>query len=69
MCIGRQARLLFHGGHKVVSTSAANHMLAAYKPRLRNYLVSNGYMKTVEFHTISGADMITKFGYRECPKS
>ncbi len=26
------------------------------------------YMDTLEFHAISGHDMIQKFGYRECPK-
>ena len=41
-------------------------MLAAYKSRLRNYLVAGGYVETFEFHTISGQDMITKFGYRAC---
>jgi hypothetical protein len=25
-------------------------------------------MDTLEFHSISGRDMIQKFGYRECPK-
>lgn len=41
-------------------------MLAAYNPKLRKYLVSNGYVSSFEFHTISGQDMITKFGYRAC---
>lgn len=70
-CVERAAELLFHAGHnrqREITTSATNHMLAAYKPKLRSYLVSNGYVKTLDFHTISGADMITKFGYRECPK-
>jgi hypothetical protein len=26
------------------------------------------YMDTLEFHAISGADIIDKFGYRECPR-
>jgi hypothetical protein len=45
-----------------------NHMLSAYNARLRSYLVSNHYVDTLAFHTISGSDIIKKFGYRECPK-
>ena len=26
------------------------------------------YMDTLAFHTLSGADIIDKFGYRECPR-
>jgi hypothetical protein len=42
-------------------------MLAAYKPALRQYLVSNHYMDTLAFHTISGRELIDKFGYKACP--
>ena len=71
VCIDRTAELLFHAGHdreRTVTAKATNHLLAAYKPKLRQYLVSNHYVDTLAFHTISGSDMITKFGYRECPK-
>ena len=70
VCIERSASLLFHAAHdrnRNVSPSLTVHMLDAYKPRLRAYLTANRYMDTLEFHTISGADMIRKFGYRECP--
>jgi hypothetical protein len=40
----------------------------AYNASLRAYLVSNHYMDTLVLHTISGRDMIQKFGYRECPR-
>lgn len=43
-------------------------MLSAYNAKLRNYVVSNHYMDTLAFHTISGADIIDKFGYKECPR-
>ena len=33
----------------------------------RAYLVANHIMETLDFTTISGSDMISKFGYRECP--
>lgn len=71
VCIDRGAELLFHAGHnkqREITAQYTNHMLAAYKPALRNYLVANGYVKTLDFHTISGAEMISKFGYRECKK-
>ena len=38
----------------------------AYNGRLRTYLTANRVMETLAFHTISGCDMIAKFGYREC---
>jgi hypothetical protein len=65
------AELLFHAGHNRqpnVTAKSTNHMLAAYKPRLRQYLMSNHYMDTLAFHTISGRDLIDKFGYRACPR-
>ncbi len=71
VCIDRNATLLFHAGHdrsRNVMASATNHMLAAYHAGLRNYLAANHYMDTLAFHSISGGDMIRKFGYRECPK-
>jgi hypothetical protein len=70
VCIEPSARLLFHAGHdrqRNITAHATNRMLAAYNGSLRNYLVSKGYMSTLAFHTISGQDMISKFGYRACP--
>jgi hypothetical protein len=71
VCIDRGATLLFHAGHdnnKNVTASATSHLLAAYNGRLRSYVTANHYVDTLEFHSISGADMIQKFGYRACPK-
>jgi hypothetical protein len=71
VCIDRNATLLFHAAHdnsQNVSPSLTQHMLAAYNARLRNYVTANRYMDTLAFHSISGSDMIRKFGYRECPK-
>ena len=70
VCIEPSARLLFHGGHnrqRQITEFATNRILATYNAKLRNYVVSNGWMKTLDFHTISGRDMIQKFGYRACP--
>ena len=71
VCIEPGATLLFHAGHDRqhdVNASSTNHMLAAYNPALREYVTANHYMDTLAFHTISGRDMIGKFGYRACPK-
>ena len=70
VCVEPSARLLFHAGHdrqRQINANSTNRMLAAYHPSLRNYLVSNGYMSTLAFHTISGQTIISKFGYRACP--
>ena len=71
VCVEPGARLLFHAGHdrqRNVTAKSTNHMLAAYKPALRQYLVSNHHMDTLAFHTISGRELIDKFGYKVCPK-
>lgn len=69
VCIVRSARLLFHAGHDRqwnIKPSATNHKMKHYNGRLRAYLAANRIMETISFTTISGSDMITKFGYREC---
>jgi hypothetical protein len=71
VCIDPNATLLFHAGHnrqREVNASFTNHMLAAYNGPLRDYVSSHHYMDTLEFHAISGRDMIGRFGYRACPK-
>ena len=44
------------------------HTLSHYNARLRDYVVIHHYVDTLAFHTISGSDIIDKFGYRECPR-
>jgi len=71
VCIERSATLLFHAGgdrRKGVSAWGTDHMQRAYNARLRAFVRANHTMDTFEFHAISGSDMITKFGYRECPR-
>jgi hypothetical protein len=71
VCVDRNATPLFHAAHdrgQNVSPSLTSHMLGAYNAGLRNYVTANHYMETLAFHSISGRDMIRKFGYRECPK-
>src|SRR3954462_11238298 len=70
VCIERSARLLFHAGNDRsgrISATSTQHMLSAYKPRLRQYLVSGGHTQTQAFHAVSGADLIARFGYKPCP--
>jgi hypothetical protein len=72
VCVDRNATLLFHAAQdriRNVSPSLTVHMLDAYNARLRSYVTANHYMDTLEFHVISGGDMIAKFGYRECRKT
>lgn len=72
VCVDRSATLLFHAGHdrsRNVTSWATNHLLSAYNARLRDYLMANHFMDTLEFHSISGNEMIRRFGYRECPRS
>jgi hypothetical protein len=71
VCVERNARLLFHAGHdrqRNISPQSTERMLRTYNPSLRQYVVTNHYMDTLAFHTISGATIIDKFGYKECPK-
>ena len=70
-CVERSARLLFHAGHdrqRRINAASTQRMLSAYNPKLRQYVMDNHYMDTLAFHTISGADIIDKFGYRQCPR-
>ena len=64
-CVEPSARLLFHAGNTPEATS---RMFNSYNSSLRAYLSARGAMNSKAFHTVSGADMINKFGYRACPK-
>lgn len=69
VCVERSAQLLFHAGNDrsgKISATSTQHMLSAYNIRLRQHLVSSGYMQTTAFHAVSGADLIDRFGYKEC---
>jgi hypothetical protein len=71
VCITPNATLLFHSGGDMqtgrISAASTQHMLSAYKPALRQYVTENHFMDTFAFHTISGQDMISRFGYPACP--
>jgi len=72
VCIEPGAELLFHAGNslgeeKKKSAVATEHMMSAYNSNLRAYLLEHHVMDSQVFFTISGSDMIKKFGYKECP--
>lgn len=70
VCVERTATFHFHAGSDGkgnISTYATRHMMDAYNPKLRHFVIQNGYMVDFTFHAISGADIIDKFGYAECP--
>jgi hypothetical protein len=64
VCIEPSAQLLFHAAKTPRGT---RDMMGSYNSRLRAYLVANRIMESPTFHTISGRDMIARFGYRRCP--
>jgi hypothetical protein len=63
VCVSPGAELLFHAGN---NADATRRMLNSYNSKLRSYLKARGAMETKAFHTISGRDMISRFGYRAC---
>jgi hypothetical protein len=70
VCITPNATLLFHAGGDMranrISDASTQHMLNAYNPALRQYVSQNHFMDTFAFHTISGREMIARFGYPAC---
>lgn len=69
VCIAPTASLAFHAGgspRRGIDPYFTGQMLSKYKPALRKYLVGNHYMETFEFHTISGDEMVRRFGYAAC---
>lgn len=72
VCVEPSASLLFHAAllpsqkGQQPNPKKQAMMLNSYNGKLRTYLLSNGYVSSFEFHTISGRDIIQKFGYRAC---
>jgi len=64
VCVEPSARLLFHGGENATAT---RRMMNSYNAKLRSYLVARHIMDSPAFHTLSGREMINRFGYRACP--
>jgi hypothetical protein len=72
VCVERDAKLMFHAGHDIAEnrsgpdTRASRAMLYRYNEGLRHYLLEGHHMDTEEFHSLSGGELIDRFGYREC---
>jgi hypothetical protein len=72
VCVERSAFLSFHAGPDAKtgkwgpSASSTRAMLAAYKPKLRRYLLDGHHVDSRKYHTLSGATLIDRFGYLEC---
>jgi hypothetical protein len=73
VCVERGAFLSFHAGpdaktHKWVRNSSSTRaMLAAYKPKLRKFLLDGHHVDSAQYFTMKGARLIDTFGYKECP--
>jgi hypothetical protein len=72
VCVERGATLMFHGGHDIAEnvtgpdTRASRAGLYRYNEPLRRYLLDGHFMDTDAFHSLPGAAIIDRFGYREC---
>lgn len=70
VCVTPDATLLFHAGGNmqkgILNPARSQQMASHYKPALRQYVMANHYMDTFEFHSISGSEIISRFGYRAC---
>ena len=69
VCVSPGATLLFHaGGNRQtgISTARTQQMLSTYNAALQQYVTANHFMDTFEFHSISGSEIIRRFGYPAC---
>jgi hypothetical protein len=70
VCIAPGATLLFHAGGSMrkgtINPSATQQMLSTYNAALRKYVTANHFMDTLDFHEISGDEIIKHFGYPAC---
>jgi len=73
-CVERSATLMFHGGHDIKenitgpNTRASRAALDRYNSALRQYLLEGHYMDSDAYHTLRGAVLIDRFGYKECSR-
>ncbi|MDH6258206.1 hypothetical protein [Bradyrhizobium sp. BR13661] len=70
VCVMPSATLLFHAGGNMqkgtISASSTRQMLSTYNGALRQYVTDNHFMDTFAFHSISGSEIIRRFGYPAC---
>jgi hypothetical protein len=69
VCVSPGATLLFHAGgtrRAGVSPSRTQQMFSTYNAALQQYVTANHFMDTLDFHSISGSEIIRRFGYPAC---
>ncbi len=69
VCVSPGATLLFHAGgtrQAGASPGRTQQMLSTYNAALQRYVTANHFMDTLDFHTISGGEIIRRFGYPAC---
>ena len=69
VCVSPGATLLFHAGGtraRGISPGRTQQMLSTYNAALQQYVTANHFMDTLDFHAISGGDIIKRFGYPAC---
>ena len=70
VCVASGATLLFHAGGSmkkgIISPSRTQQMASTYNAALRQYVTDNHFMDTLAFHSISGSEIVRRFGYPAC---
>jgi hypothetical protein len=69
VCVSPGATLLFHAGgtrQTGVSPGRTQQMLSTYNAALQQYVTAHHFMDTLDFHPISGSEIIKRFGYPAC---
>jgi hypothetical protein len=71
VCVNPSATIEFHAAlqspDQPVSAARNSQMASYYHASLRSFVVANHYMDSWTFHPMSGQELISKFGYRQCP--
>ena len=69
VCVSPNATLLFHAGGtrlRGISPVRTQQMLDTYNAALQQYVTARHFMDTLDFHSISGGEIIKRFGYPAC---
>lgn len=70
VCVTPDATLLFHAGGNmqkgIINPARSQQMASTYNAALRRYVTENHYMDTFAFHSISGSEIVKRFGYPAC---
>jgi len=70
VCVTPGATLLFHAGGNmqkgIINPVRTQQMASTYNAALRRYVTENHFMDTFAFHSISGSEIVKRFGYPAC---